>query len=224
MLPEPSSGVSSKNLSQKEAGGPATNNICGVEHPDKVAVKITFVPSGIFITEFPETTPADGFTETPEDATKFTVYVVPLQSTPETPTKDEVAQGSMQFAGEVRVTETTQFPLPAVKVTSVPIGMPETTLPLTPPAEAVTIVDGFTTKATEYVPEFTPSQMPLLVVKLGKVQSEGSGQEAGEIAVPEIEQLPLVAVTITSVPIGIFTIESPTIFPAEDVSVPLETA
>jgi len=69
-----------------------------------------------------------------------------------------------------------------------------------------------------------PSQMPLLVVKLGNVQSEGSGQEAGEITVPEIEQLPLVAVTITLVPIGIFTMESPTRVPAEDVIVPLETA
>jgi len=147
-----------------------------------------------------------------------------LQTIPETPTKEEVAQGSMQFAGDVRVTETTQFPLPTVKVTSVPIGMPETTLPLTTPAEAVTVMDGFMVKATEYVPEFTPSQTPLLVVKLGKTQSEGSGQEAGEITVPEIEQLPSVAVTTTFVPIGIFTIESPTMFPAEDVSVPLEMA
>jgi len=69
-----------------------------------------------------------------------------------------------------------------------------------------------------------PSQMPLDVVKLGKTQSEGSGQDTGLIAVPEIEQLPLVAVTITLVPIGIFTIESPTTFPAEDVIVPLEMA
>jgi len=42
-------------------------------------------------------------------------------------------------------------------------------------------------KATEYVPEFTPSQTPLLVVKLGKVQSDGSGQEAGLITVPLVE-------------------------------------
>jgi len=53
------------------------------------------------------------------------------------------------------------------------------------------------------------------------VHSEGSGQEVGEIAVAVTEQLPLVAVTTTFVPIGIFIIESPTIFPAEAEIVPL---
>jgi len=124
-----------------QPAGEFTATVC-VPH-EAVAVSVRFVPSGIFITEFPETTPADGFIETPEDATKLTVYVVPLQTTPETPTREEVAQGSIQFAGDVRVTETTQFPLPAVKVTSVPIGIPETTFPLPVPAEVVTVMVGF---------------------------------------------------------------------------------
>jgi len=55
----------------------------------------------------------------------------------------------MQFAGDVLVTLTTQLPLPAVKVTSVPIGMPETILPVIVPAEAVTVMDGFIVNATE---------------------------------------------------------------------------
>jgi len=152
---------------------------------DAVAVSVKFVPSGIFITEFPERTPAEGFIETPEDATKLTVYVVPLQSTPETPTKEDVAQGSMQFAGLVRVTETTQLPCTAVNSTFVPRGIPETTLPLTTPAEAMTTVLGILVKATEYVP--FPSQIALLVVKLGNVQSEGSGQDEGLITVPLVE-------------------------------------
>jgi len=97
------------------------------------------------------------------------------------PTSEPVAHGSMQFAGLVRVTETAQFPLPAVKVTSVPIVIPLTTPLPTTPSEAVT----FIVKATEYVP--VPSQIALEVVKLGKVQSEGSGHEAGLIAVPETE-------------------------------------
>jgi len=97
---------------------------------------------------------------------------------PEIPTSE-------QFAGLVRVTLTAQFPLPAVKVTSVPIVIPLTTPLPTTPAEAVTVMDGFIVKATEYVP--VPSQIALEVVKLGKVQSEGSGHEAGLIAVPEIE-------------------------------------
>jgi len=41
------------------------------------------------------------------------------------------------------------LPLPAVKVTFVPIGIPVTTPFPTTPAEAVTVIDGLTVKATE---------------------------------------------------------------------------
>jgi len=54
-----------------QPAGELTATVC--DPHEAVAVKMRFVPSGIFITEFPETTPAEGFIETPEDATKFTV-------------------------------------------------------------------------------------------------------------------------------------------------------
>jgi len=139
--------VSCGSVQGTQPAGEFTATVCDPQ--EAVAVRIKFVPSGIFITESPETTPAEGFIETPAEATKFTVYVVPLQTTPDTPTKEEVAQGSMQFAGDMRVTFTIQFPEPAVNVTSVPIGMPETIFPFTTPAEAVTVMVGFMVKATE---------------------------------------------------------------------------
>jgi len=63
--------VSCGSVQGTHDAGELTATVC-VPH-EAVAVSVIFVPSGIFITEFPETTPAEGFIETPEDATKFTV-------------------------------------------------------------------------------------------------------------------------------------------------------
>jgi len=63
--------VSWGSVQGMQDAGELIETLC-VPH-EAVAVSVRFIPSGIFITEFPETTPAEGFIETPEDATKFTV-------------------------------------------------------------------------------------------------------------------------------------------------------
>jgi hypothetical protein len=147
--------------------------------------------------------------------------VAPLQ-VPAEKLADGVAHGVLQSAGAFTVTALVQpAPKAAVIVTFIPVGIPVMVLPLTVPAVAVIVDPAVAENTTLYTPP--PLHTPLPAVRPGGVQPGVPGQLVGLATTAMVVPQPLVdvAVSVTSVPVGISVTVLPLTVPADAVTMPL---
>jgi hypothetical protein len=106
-----------------------------------------------------------------------------------------------------------------VRVRFTPVGIPVTAPAPRTPILGITVVPASAVKLTLYVAAPFGSQTGPLIV-IGEL-AHGILQFTGTVTFTLLTQLPLVAVTVIFVPMGIFIIVFPIIFPELHVTIPI---